>query len=358
MKEAYQTDFPPRQGEVGEGLGEPEMTEPAEKPPHGFPGFWVRSAAATVDALIVSTPILSVAPSLVERLYSELGDDWLHVALALFAATNFAVLTAYEALTSAHGRRSVGKLVFGTKVVGSRLEPLSLGRSLMRASLSFTPGSLFFILFNRSRRALHDFLSGTYVVRVRPRSRMEPFLTGLLLLMIAFFTPDVAGIIRERYVKAFWSPSGSMLPAIVQGDHFFVDRFVYTKRLPERGDVVTFVSPVDNTTILVKRIIGMPGETVEIRQKAVVIDGEELDEPWGLLIGTDVVAHPPRDNFGPVVMPPDSYFLLGDNRDRSYDSRYWGTVLGPNVLGKVSFIYWSRNADQGVQWGRIGRFVR
>ncbi|MCF8031814.1 MAG: signal peptidase I [Desulfarculaceae bacterium] len=187
----------------------------------------------------------------------------------------------------------------------------------------------------------------------------------------------LALIIRTWGVQAFKIPSGSMKPTLLIGDHLLVSKSSYGVKMPfsdlvilpigdpERGDIVVFRFPEDKDKDFIKRIIALPGETIEVKNKAVYINGKKLDEKWGQY--TDKVVLPsgvqPRDNYGPVTVPQDHYFVMGDNRDQSYDSRFWfggrgGFVPRDDILGKAFIIYWSWT-DQGfgVRWDRIGKIL-
>jgi signal peptidase I len=176
-------------------------------------------------------------------------------------------------------------------------------------------------------------------------------------------------------VQAFEIPSSSMEDTLLIGDHVFVNREQFAPRtswmplLPyrnvRRDDIVVFLSPAEPGLYVVKRIIGTPGDRIHLRDGAVYRNGEKLDEPYVVHKGKDVY-NPYRDNFpavsptdfynvtpewqltmknhiqgDDVVVPPDSYFAMGDNRDVSYDSRYWGFIPKENVIGRPMFIYWS-----------------
>jgi signal peptidase I len=165
--------------------------------------------------------------------------------------------------------------------------------------------------------------------------------------------------------QAFKIPTGSMEDNLKIGDHIIVNKFIYgpnglgpaSKLIPirdiERGDVIVFRYPLDPRTDFVKRVIGMPGDTVEIRDKKVFVDGKALDEPYVLhedpLIFPNKLELPEqlrsRDQFGPFVVPPGQYFAMGDNRDRSSDSRYWGTVPRSMIKGRAFMVYWSFESE-------------
>jgi len=184
----------------------------------------------------------------------------------------------------------------------------------------------------------------------------------------------LAVAIRGAVVQAFKIPSGSMLPTLQIGDHLLVSKFLYGVRIPytgtrvfrirspRRGDIVVFAYPQDDSKDFIKRVIGVPGDQVEIRDKKVIINGEPIDDPWGVHV--DRATYPEgyengrRDNFGPVTVPPGEYFMMGDNRDRSYDSRFWGFVEDARIKGKAFIMYWSWDSENmRPRFDRIGRLV-
>lgn len=188
-------------------------------------------------------------------------------------------------------------------------------------------------------------------------------------LAVAFL---LALFIRTFLVQAFKIPSGSMLETLQIGDHILVNKLRYGVRLPilgkrvlkfqdpRRGDVIVFVYPVDPSKDFIKRVIGEPGDTVEVKHKQLFINGQKIEDPWGQFVegpgeGSRLT---PRDNFGPVTVPPDQVFVMGDNRDRSYDSRFWGFVPLDDVRGKAFVIYWSWDGtDRWVRWERLGNVI-
>lgn len=194
------------------------------------------------------------------------------------------------------------------------------------------------------------------------REYAEAFAMALLLALA----------IRTFVVQAFKIPSGSMLPTLQVGDHILVNKFVYgfqmpvvgtrllALRAPQRGDVIVFEYPVDPSKDFIKRVVGTPGDVVHIRAKRVYINDELWDDSHayfadGLPSGR---GHSPRDDYGPVTVPPNHFLVMGDNRDRSYDSRFWGFVDLSEVKGKAFLIYWSWDGeDHGVRWGRLGELL-
>ena len=191
---------------------------------------------------------------------------------------------------------------------------------------------------------------------------LEAIVTALVLALI----------IRAYIVQAFKIPSGSMIPTLLVGDHILVNKFIYgTKipftdkrilifRKPEKGDIIVFKYPEDPRKDFIKRVIATGGDTVEERNKVVYVNGVRGLESYahhydnGLRLG----GNDPRDNFGPITVPKNKIFVMGDNRDQSYDSRYWGFVDLKEVLGKALIIYWSWDPDDWARFNRIGRLVQ
>ncbi len=162
--------------------------------------------------------------------------------------------------------------------------------------------------------------------------------------------------------EAFRIPVSSMENTLLVGDCFHVDMTPFDDSGLSRGDVVVFYFPGDGETRYIKRCIALPADTVSIIDKQLFINGQPAEEPATIKfadttasgeqnIRPRVNGKNSRDNFGPFVVPADSYFMLGDNRDNSYDSRFWGTVSGDLVLGKAARIYYSSD------WDRIGRAI-
>ena len=183
----------------------------------------------------------------------------------------------------------------------------------------------------------------------------------------------LALFIRTFIVQAFKIPSGSMKETLLIGDHILVNKFIYGVKFPflqriiipvktpERGDIIVFRFPEEPGKDFIKRVIGLPGDEVEIQNKQVYINGKPLNHDFGMHTDPRVIPGliQSRDNFGPKKVPDNSYFVLGDNRDQSYDSRFWGFVDLQAVKGKAFLIYWSWDKeDFGVRWSRIGDRIR
>jgi signal peptidase I len=178
----------------------------------------------------------------------------------------------------------------------------------------------------------------------------------------------LALLIRTFVVQAFKIPSGSMIPTLLVGDHILVNKFLYRFRDPVRGDVVVFKYPVDESRDFIKRVIAVGGEDVYIKDRQIYVNCRPpgpacrpLQDPWAYYedrIGLS------SETFGPVHVPAGSYFVMGDNRYNSQDSRYWGFVKVDKIKGKAFLVYWSWDSDrddkalwQRVRWGRLGHLI-
>lgn len=182
-----------------------------------------------------------------------------------------------------------------------------------------------------------------------------------------FIAALLALFIRSFVVQAFKIPSGSMLETLQIGDHLLVSRFAYDIKVPftnislyttgdpERGDVIVFEYPEDPSKDFIKRVIALPGETFEIRNKQVFINGEAIVEPYKQHLDPRIRTHPElRDNFKLISVPEDSFLCLGDNRDDSRDSRFWGYVPREAIVGKALILYWSWDSrNMTVRWDRL-----
>jgi signal peptidase I len=167
----------------------------------------------------------------------------------------------------------------------------------------------------------------------------------------------VAGHYRNHYLQAFTIPSGSMMDTLLVGDYILVDKSVYRAGQPRRGDVVVFAHPADERRTRIHRVIGVPGDTLHLRGDQVLIDGRPLDEPYARRTAAPApcaYAH----GCQPVVVPADSYFVMGDNRGNAQDSRYWGFVGRERILGKAATIYFPWDSDRHwFRWWRVGRRI-
>lgn len=209
------------------------------------------------------------------------------------------------------------------------------------------------------------------------QNKKSPIRENIEAIIIAVL---LALVIRTFVVQAFKIPSGSMLPTLQIGDHILVSKFIYGVKMPFTGatlipisnpkanDVVVFQFPKNPELDYIKRVIAVAGDKVEIRDKKIFINDKPFEDLHGVF--KDPLVHPadfdPRDNFGPKIVPEGKIFTMGDNRDNSFDGRFWGFVDLKAVRGKAWVIYWSWDVQQSlfslerlqsIRWSRLGDFV-
>lgn len=202
--------------------------------------------------------------------------------------------------------------------------------------------------------------------QIKKKSTFREYAEAIIIALALAF------LIRTFVMQAFKIPSGSMEPTLEIGDHILVNKFIYGIKIPftsirlfplekpKRGDVVVFIYPLDPSKDFIKRVVAVEGDTVQIVNKKLIINGAEVPDPHAVY--KDDTIFPPevqkRDNFGPVTVPKGCLFVLGDNRDRSLDSRFWGFVPIEDLRGKAFIIYWSWNSQEtSVRWKRIGKLI-
>ena len=218
----------------------------------------------------------------------------------------------------------------------------------------------------------------------------------ILFVILVYGVPDGYGILMPSRIRSFEIPSESMVPNLLIGDRLVADGWSYWHKDPQRGDIIVFDYPKDPATKFVKRLVGLPGDKIEMKlgelylndkivpqhrsAKPLINDGvwsaAEYIENLGSVEHTIYRAQPENDNnFGPVTVPPDHYFMMGDNRDRSSDSRFWGFVSRDQLIGRMVYVYysWDTNAYHrmrnsaptdlgaaifaGLRWARLGQQV-
>ena len=201
----------------------------------------------------------------------------------------------------------------------------------------------------------------------KTKSKIREFIEAVLTAFL------IAAFVISFVVQAFKIPSGSMIPTLLVGDHLFVNKFIYGVKIPffrkniipvtdpKKGDVVVFIYPLDRSKDFIKRVIGTAGDKIEIKNKKLFLNDQAYADPFGIY--DDDAVYPadaqPRDNFGPVIVPDKALFVMGDNRDHSLDSRFWGFVDLKDVQGKAFIIYWSWNSEEkNVRWSRLAKLIK
>jgi signal peptidase I len=198
----------------------------------------------------------------------------------------------------------------------------------------------------------------------KTKSKLQEYAEAIIIaILIALF-------IRTFIVQAFKIPSGSMKPTFEIGDHILVSKFIYGIKIPfirktlipvsepKREDIVVFIYPEDRSKDFIKRVIGTGGDTIEIRNKKIYLNGLPYNDTHGIYNDDFIIpgSIQPRDNLGTITIRPGSIFVMGDNRDQRYDSRFWGVVDLKDVMGKAFVIYWSWDKENHhVRWNRFGK---
>lgn len=192
---------------------------------------------------------------------------------------------------------------------------------------------------------------------------LKEYVEALLIAVVLAF------VIRSFVVQAFKIPSGSMLQTLQIGDHLLVNKFIYGLRVPFTniimvdfkapafGDIIVFEFPEDPSKDFIKRVVGIPGDTIEVREGVVYRNGVKLEESYTQHTGM-LTIDPRRDDMPPRTIPDGKFFVMGDNRDESYDSRFWGLVDREKILGKALIIYWSWEGLGNIRWNRIGHLIK
>jgi signal peptidase I len=188
----------------------------------------------------------------------------------------------------------------------------------------------------------------------------------LVAILIALF-------IRTFVVQAFKIPSGSMKQTLQIGDHILVNKFIFGVKVPywnktiisfkspQRDDIIVFKYPVDPKKDFIKRVVGVSGDVIESRDKQLFVNHQPVNHDFSVYSDPRILSgsNKPRDNFGPITVPDNALFVMGDNRDESFDSRFWGFVDLKAVSGKAFVIYWSWDSQNfGVRWNRLGQLLR
>ena len=209
------------------------------------------------------------------------------------------------------------------------------------------------------------------ITQEKTKSKTREYVESLIIAaIIAFF-------VRSFVIQAFRIPSSSMEPTLLIGDHLLVNRLSYVMKVPftdkvifnlgdpKKGDVVVFRYPVDPDKDFIKRVIATEDDTIAIKDKAIYLNGKKIEDEWGHYSDKTILPEHinPRDNFGPYKVPKNAYFVMGDNRDRSLDSRYWGIVTKNHLVGKALILYFSLNgkpdnALEYIRWSRIGKLIQ
>jgi len=236
--------------------------------------------------------------------------------------------------------------------------------------------------------AIHAWWQASRVPRPYALKRYNSWYIYCLLILIALgvVSPVVRWALQDKLLEAFRIPSGSMEPTLLLGDFLFVDKRKSAREELQRGAIVVYVDVEEQRLKVIKRLVGLPGDTIQMAAGALYVDGRPLaedyvqfspgtseDEPelkakmrdWQVAnyVGSDSESYAPDlQDWGPLVVPQDSFFVLGDNRDHAYDSRFWGFLPADHVVGRPLVVYWSYDPTvaralpffTAVRWSRLG----
>jgi len=211
--------------------------------------------------------------------------------------------------------------------------------------------------------------------QVKVKKKKSGLRENVEAILIAVF---LALFIRTFIVQAFKIPSGSMKETLQIGDHILVNKFIYGVKIPfvqktlipikepRREDIIVFKYPENPKLDFIKRVIGVEGDVIEIKNKKLYVNSKRMDRQYAVFMDSYTIpsVYNKRDSFGPVTVPQNALFVMGDNRDNSKDSRFWGFVDFSAVKGKAFMIYWSWNKDNSksvldyVRWNRIGNMLK
>ena len=184
------------------------------------------------------------------------------------------------------------------------------------------------------------------------------FYLVIVLISTVMIHPVTSWATKRFYIQSYRIPSGAMIPTLEIGDHIITNKFIYNFSKPKHEDIIIFDFPKEPNKQFIKRVVAIEGDKVEIRSKQLFINDKKIKADY-IVHKDSKVADNARDNFGPVTVPDESIFVLGDNRDQSYDSRFWGFVNLEAVNGKAQTIYWSWDKENtAVRWNRIGQLLK
>jgi len=191
---------------------------------------------------------------------------------------------------------------------------------------------------------------------------LKPYNKSYIYIFLIFscwyiVNPLFSQFTKDNIVHAYRVVATSMSPTILDGDHILVNELIYKLSMPHRLDVIVLKYPKNESQYFIKRIIGLPGETIQIHKKQCYINGKPFREQYVVHAGNNTGSYPELDNFGPFRIPAGSFFVMGDNRDWSMDSRTFGPVRQKKILGRAFMIYWPGSSNGHPVWPRLGKKI-
>ncbi len=353
-----------------------------------YAGFWVRAASFCVDGLIIYCIVVAI--TFIVRFFLILVSDPVVFTGILFVVLLFAcwiVTVLYFAWFNAEGRQSIGKKVFGLVVMDYHLRPISFRTSLLRGILyliSITLGSIghLLMLFTTKKRAFHDLVARTVVIHKTEKPQRYALLIAVAIIAFYFLRLGPAYLLSTTTMKTYRIPAGSQKPTILDGDYIYVDM---TKKHLEKiypGSMIVFKYPKSPSVHYVSRCVAVGGQKVEMKNGTLFVndqpegeidflskefDMEESRSVMNYRVTSDDLTYTIRHvedermiqkDFGPFVVPQNHVFVIGDNRDNSFDSRMWGPVPQEYILGRPGIVYFSWDKfHHKVRWNRLGKAI-
>ncbi|MEF3254211.1 MAG: signal peptidase I [Deferribacterales bacterium] len=206
---------------------------------------------------------------------------------------------------------------------------------------------------------MNEKISDTDIKEAEIKPQKNKFKDTIDSIVVAFV---VAMIIRAFFIQAYKIPSGSMLNTLLIGDHLLVNKAAFWFKKPQRGDIIVFEYPLEPEKDFIKRVIAIPGDRIKMVNKKVYLNGKPIDESYVRYESEFILPEQvnPRDNFPEITIPEGYYFVMGDNRDASFDSRFWGFVSEKSIKGKALIIYWSWQFGDKfeIRFNRLLKLIR
>ncbi len=363
-----------------------QLLTPADKLEHA--NFWIRWASTAMDASLVLSVVALVNFVMLTLMRPFLATGNYLALFFFFLLPLYLIgIVYYYIYLNADGRQTVGKRVFGLVVINSQIKPIRISESALRAIgfvLDTIPLGLGHVIcaFTQNKQTVHDMLAGSYVIRIRPQRKGEQITTFSTLLISVCLVPLLL-FSFSFFVNVHRITSPAMKPTILDGEFILVDQFGIYDYEPQRGDMVVLKFLPATRGDNIRRCIATAGQSVEITQGQVFVDGEPEGkqqiiakffdkaemrniERSEVLLGdsiTYIIQHTVREtewreNYRKVTVPEGSIFVIGDNRDNSSDSRHSGFVPVSHVSAKAGLIGFSRSMTgpvRSTRWSRIGR---
>ncbi len=359
-----------------------------------YAGFWVRLGSFFADYTIFAT-VFAAFSALFAAIIHPLFKPEIFMQVFLFCISPFGLVMAFSYYTffNANGRQTLGKRIFGLQVLNYEKKPLTLMQSFYRSllfifdTLIFCLGHLF-ILLPAKRKALRDVIFKSDVIRIKPKHRLEVLFIVLFVVGCRIPSLPFVKYLRADHLQSYRIPTGGMKSTVLIGDFLLVDKYWPKRHKPVQGDIIVFKYPLNENIDYIKRVIAGPGQKVQIQEGTVYIDdkpeGEQsvlhkkFDSEEGQYVIDYKLTTPsgktyqirryerlnPAKEFIPVVMANNHYFVLGDNRDNSADSRSWGLVPEKNVTGIAGLVYFSWDKQEpfylfhkAIRWSRLGKIL-